>query len=159
MSGPNPTRTAALASQGAPPPKSWIVVAAADHVARGLADGIVQACHGKVAPLRRMAPGDGVACYSPVAAFGGRDRLQAFTALGRIAPGEPYSFEMAEGWQPFRRRVAWAAEARPAPIRPLLDALAFTAGRANWGAAFRYGLFQISADDFAKIAAAMGVAS
>jgi hypothetical protein len=58
-----------------------------------------------------------------------------------------------------RRRVAWAAEARPAPIRPLLDALAFTAGRANWGAGFRCGLFQVGADDFARISAAMGAAT
>jgi hypothetical protein len=143
----------------APRAKSWIVVASADHVARGLAEGIVQACHGKATPLRRMAPGDGVLCYSPVTAFGGRDRLQAFTAIGRVSPGEPFPFPMIEGWQPFRRRVAWEPEARPAPIRPLLGALAFTAGRANWGAAFRYGLFQIGADDFARIAAAMGIAT
>lgn len=141
------------------PAKSWIVVASADHVARGLADRIVQACHGKVAPLRRMAAGDGVVCYSSVAAFGGRERLQAFTAIGRVAPGEPYAFPMTDDRQPFRRRVAWMAAARPAPIRPLLDALAFTAGRANWGASFRYGLFQIGSDDFARIAAAMGVAA
>jgi hypothetical protein len=41
----------------------------------------------------------------------------------------------------------------------VLDALAFTAGRANGGAVFRYGLFQISADDFARISAAMGAAT
>ena len=41
----------------------WIGVASADHVARGRADGFMQVCHGKAAPLRRIKPGDGVVYY------------------------------------------------------------------------------------------------
>lgn len=34
----------------------WVVTASSDHAAHGRTQGIVQACHGKVAPLRRMKP-------------------------------------------------------------------------------------------------------
>ena len=44
--------------------KNWLVIAAAEHVALGLSGGFVQVCHGKHAPLRRLQPGDRVACYS-----------------------------------------------------------------------------------------------
>ena len=47
----------------------WVVTASADHAARGRAEGIVQAGHGKDAPLRRMHPGDGVVVYSPRATY------------------------------------------------------------------------------------------
>ena len=47
---------------------------------------------------------------------------------------------MAEGLHPVRRNLHWAA-ASHASIAPLLEHLSFTAGKTNWGAAFRYGLF------------------
>ncbi|HLW91621.1 MAG TPA: EVE domain-containing protein [Roseiarcus sp.] len=134
--------------------KYWIVVAAAEHVRRGRAGGFTQACHGKAAPLKRMKPGDGVVCYSPTASFRGKDRLQAFTAIGVVDEGEPYLAEMGER-RPYRRDVAWA-DAEAAPIGPLLEALDLTAGRANWGYQFRFGALAISGHDFGVIAEAMG---
>ena len=59
----------------------WIGVAAANHVARCKADGFMQVNHGKQASLRRLQPVDILAYYSPVETFGGKDSLQAFTAL------------------------------------------------------------------------------
>ena len=47
-------------------------------------------------------------------------------------------------------------EAADAPIAPLLDQLEFTRGRTNWGYQMRFGLFEISAHDFGRIAQAMG---
>lgn len=137
------------------PPRHWIAVASADHVARGRADGFAQVCHGKPGPLRRARPGDTVIYYAPVARFGTRDRLQAFVAYGSFAEGEVYRAEMGDV-QPHRRDVTWA-EARPAAIAPLLPHLSFTAGQRNWGAPFRWGFFEISEPDRALIAAAMGV--
>jgi hypothetical protein len=64
--------------------KYWIVVASAEHVRRGHAGGFIQAGHGKEAPLRRMRRGDGIVCYSPTETLGGKDRLQAFTAIGLV---------------------------------------------------------------------------
>lgn len=136
---------------------NWIGVAAANHVARGRAEGFMQVNHGKSAPLRRMRPGDAIAYYSPVAVYGTRSPLQAFTALGRVRPGEPYRGDMGDGFTPFRRDVDWFA-ADIAPITPLLPQLALTQGKSNWGYPFRFGLVPVSDADMAMIAAAMGCA-
>jgi hypothetical protein len=129
-------------------------MASADHVARGRAGGFMQVCHGKGAPLEQIKPGDAFAYYSPAKTFGGQDRLQAFTAIGVVRDGDPYRFDMGGGLCSFRRDVAWA-EAREAPIAPLLGALAFTKSLRNWGQFFRLGLFSVSARDFELIATAM----
>jgi hypothetical protein len=133
---------------------AWIVVASAEHVTLGRTAGFVQACHGKAPPLRRIRPGDHVVCYSPTTAFRGKDRLQAFTAIGVARDGDPYRSDMGGGFHPFRRDVAWA-EAREAPIAPLLDRLEFSRGRANWGYQLRFGLLAISQPDCRLIADAM----
>lgn len=136
----------------------WIAVACAEHVRRGLAGGFMQVNHGKAGPLRRMSPGDGIACYSPSEVMGLPDGLQSFTAIGRIRTGEPYRGVMAEGFEPFRRDVHWFV-ARPAPIRPLLSVLRFVDGAQNWGYRLRFGVLGIAEDDFAAIAEAMGAKS
>jgi hypothetical protein len=132
----------------------WIAVASAEHVRRGLEGSFMQVCHGKAAPIKRISPGDGVAYYSPTETFGGKNRLQAFTAIGFVRAGEPYLFDMGAGFRPFRRNVAWASAVQ-APIRPLLDQLEFTAGNPNWGYQFRFGVLAISERDFSVIATAM----
>nr|WP_295081073.1 EVE domain-containing protein [uncultured Roseateles sp.] len=139
-------------------PRCWIAVASADHVRLGRAQGFMQVCHGKAAPLRRLRPGDRVAYYSPSSQFGGKDKRQAFTALGRVLERPPYAFEMGGGFVPFRRDVAWQ-EACEAPIQPLLDRLEFSRGQKSWGHLLRFGLFEISAQDMNLIAQAMGVAA
>ncbi len=136
------------------PASHWIAVASANHAARGRAEGYMQVCHGKCAPLARIRPGDRVAYYSPTEVFGTRTPCQSFTAIGQVRPGAPYRFDMGGGFAPFRRDVRWLT-ARHAPIRPLLDRLELTRGKPNWGAPFRLGLFRISAEDFATIAQAM----
>lgn len=136
--------------------KSWIAVASADHVALGRAEGFMQVNHGKAAPLRRIRPGDRVIYYAPVQSYGGRERLQAFVAHGRVAPGEVYEGVMGGGFTPARRDVIWDV-ASVAPIAPLLPLMSFTAGRPNWGQPFRWGLFGIGEADAELIARAMGV--
>lgn len=132
----------------------WVAVASAEHVRRGRTEGFMQVCHGKAAPLRRIAPGDGVVYYSPTVTFGGKDRLQTFTAIGTVRDSTPYRADMGGGFHPFRRDVNWRA-AEETPIQPLLDALDFTVGKRNWGYQLRFGLFSISAHDFSLIAQAM----
>jgi EVE domain len=134
--------------------KHWIVVATAEHVARGRATGFIQAGHGKAQPLRRMRPGDGVVCYSPARTFRGNDRLQAFTGIGTIKDGVVYQVDVGGGFHPFRRDVDFL-DATEAPIAPLLDVLDLTKGRSNWGGRFRFGLIEITARDFKRIAGAM----
>jgi hypothetical protein len=132
----------------------WIAVASADHVRTGRSGGFMQICHGKSAPLAKLHPGDGVVYYSPTETFAGKERLRTFTAIGRLKAGAPYQTDMGGGFHPFRRDVDWM-RATAAWIVPLLPHLEFAAGKANWGAQFRYGLFSISARDFELIRSAM----
>ena len=137
--------------------KCWIAVVSAEHVRFGRSAGFMQVAHGKGAPLRRIAPGDCVAYYSPTASFRGADPLQAFTAIGVVKDSAPYPAEMGGGFRPFRRDMCWL-DVEEAPIRPLLERLAFTRANKSWGYRLRLGLFEIGADDMAIIAAAMGAA-
>jgi hypothetical protein len=132
----------------------WCGVVSREHIARGVAGGFCQVCHGKRAPLARMAAGDGIVFYSPVERFQGKDKCQRFTAIGTVASAGTYQVEMAPGFTPFRRDVAYR-HCRDAAIAPLLEQLEFTRGRASWGYAFRFGHFEISAADFLLIARAM----
>ncbi len=133
---------------------NWVAVASAEHVAIGRAQGFMQVGHGKGAPLKRLHAGDRIAYYSPVRVFGTASPCQAFTAIGTVLDERVHQGLMANGFEPWRKDVAWR-DAREAPIRPLLDALSFTQGKANWGYAFRFGLLKITADDMALITNAM----
>ena len=133
---------------------NWVAVASAEHVAIGRAQGFMQVGHGKGAPLKRLHAGDRIAYYSPVRVFGTKSPCQAFTAIGTVRDERVYQGQMGEGFEPWRKDVAWLA-AHEAPIRPLLEQLSFTQGKANWGYAFRFGLIKVTADDMALIAQAM----
>ncbi len=138
-------------------PGYWIGIACAAHVRRGRSGGFMQLGHGKAAPLKRVKPGDGIVYYSPTVTLGGKDKLQAFTAVGTVKDREPYVFDMGKGFKPYRRDVTWV-KAEETPIRPLLEQLEFTSGEPNWGYQLRRGVFAISAADFRLIAKAMGAA-
>jgi hypothetical protein len=134
--------------------RNWVAVASAEHVRIGRGQGFMQVCHGKAAPLKRVQPGDHVVYYSPSSVFRGQDKLQSFTAIGVVDDGAPYQADMGGGFSPFRRDVTWYS-AKETPIKPLVGRLHFTA-RPNWGFQLRFGLFDISGDDMAAIATAMG---
>lgn len=138
--------------------KNWIAVASADHARRGrdeTAPGFMQVGHGKLAPLKRMQPGDRVAYYSPTVTLGAKDGFQSFVSIGIVQPGEPYAFDMG-GFVPYRRNVKYL-KAKEASILPLLDDFEFVENRSRWGYKFRFGLFPISDHDMRLIAQAMGV--
>lgn len=65
----------------------------------------MQVCHGRSAPLKRIAPGDQVIYHSPTETFGGKDRLQAFTAIGPVEETAPYQVEMRPCFHPCCRNV------------------------------------------------------
>ena len=134
--------------------KYWLAIASTDHVQRGRAEGFMQVCHGKSAPLRRLKQGDGVIYYSPATTMGGKDRLQSFTAQGVISNDAVYQVDMGQGFLPYRRNVQWN-ETMIIPIRPLLGRLEFTRGKSNWAYPFRFGLLELSEHDFKLIAEAM----
>ncbi len=135
--------------------RNWVAVASAEHVRIGRSQGFMQVCHGKAAPLRRIQPGDGVVYYSPTNAYGGKDGLQSFTAIGVVNDGVPYQADRGGGFSPFRRDVNWSA-AEETSIKPLVGRLQFTTAKPNWGFQLRFGLFEISEHDMEMIGAAMG---
>ncbi len=138
-------------------PKYWIAVASQEHVLKGIRGGFAQVCHGKPGPLCRMQEGDWIAYYSPTKIFGKKEPCQAFTAIGRVPSGNPYPFAMSEDFVPWRRNVSFIA-AQTAAIQPLLSTLSFIKDKQKWGFPFRKGCFEVPQNDFAIIAAAMGVA-
>ena len=138
--------------------KNWIAVASAEHARRGRDEtvpGFMQVGHGKLAPLKRVQPGDRVAYYSPTVTLGAKDGFQSFVSIGIVQPGEPYAFDMG-GFVPYRRNVKYL-KAKEASILPLLDDFEFVENRSRWGYKFRFGLFTISDPDMRLIARAMGV--
>ena len=132
----------------------WIGVASKDHVMKGSKGGFCQLCHGKSNPLKRLNPGDWIVYYSPRTAINQGEVVQAFTAIGQILEGEPYLFDIGNGFVPYRRDVQFVA-AQEAPIRPLLDKLSFIKNKQSWGYVFRFGLLEIPEPDFQRIVMAM----
>jgi hypothetical protein len=155
MASTHPLPLAPSGLVATPLPGDWIAVASADHVARGVALGVMQVGHGAGAPLTRIAPGSRVAYYSPTATFGGRDRLQCFTALGVVAAGDVYQADEGGGVRPFRRNVRYIA-VQAALIAPLLDEPRFVLSRPTWGQKLRPGVLRIDRASMDLIAEAMG---
>ncbi|MBL4731899.1 MAG: EVE domain-containing protein [Rhizobiaceae bacterium] len=134
----------------------WVGVVSREHVKTGEAGGFCQLCHGKDAPVRRMCPGDWLIYYSPREKMRGGEPVQAFTAIGQIKPGVPYTHSMGNDFTPTRRDVNYHP-AVEAPIRPMLDDLSFTKNQKSWGMILRRGIFEIPADDFQIISTEMGL--
>jgi predicted RNA-binding protein len=138
--------------------KTFIVVASLDHVQRGVKEGIIQACHGKCAPLKRMKKGDKVICYSPKRVFeqgaSKSNSYQRFSAIGTIQDDEVYQIEMASDFKPHRRRVEFH-DCVPVDVKPILNNLSFIKNKEKWGMAFRSGMIEISEKDYQVIASLM----
>jgi hypothetical protein len=134
--------------------KFWIIVASKDHLQRGLAGGFIQANHGKAAPLKRMHTGDWVIFYSPKLEYDKPEKLQCFTAIGKIADETVYQSDMGGGFVPFRRNVTFLP-AQDVSILPLINELTFIKDKTPWGAPFRFGSIQIPEEDFRLIASRM----
>lgn len=134
----------------------WIAVASKEHVKNGIKEDIMQVCHGKIAPLKRIKPGDWVIYYSPNEIFEIKSPCRQFTAIGIVQPGEPYQYKMTEDFIPYRRDVSFF-KAKDVAIEPLIDRLSCIKNKKQWGFIFRYGLFKIPEADCALIASHMGV--
>lgn len=126
----------------------WLAVVSAQHVRQGVEFGIVQTNHGKPQGIRRMSPGDGLVYYSPKTSYPDGEPLKAFTAVGRIADGEPWQSDV-ENFKPWRRKVHYdlSTDVSLAELQPQLE---FTQ-EANWGYQLRRGVVPITERDFALI--------
>jgi hypothetical protein len=136
--------------------KYWINVITRDHVLAGMAGGFTQANHGAATNLQMMRAGDIVFFYSPGTLFRAGEILQAFTAVARVADGEPYQVALSARMKPWRRQVM-SLPCEEAAIKPLIPDLDFIRDKAHWGLSLRSGLFEIGEDDAQRIAAAMKV--
>lgn len=134
--------------------KYWMLVASKNHVLRGVKEGIVQACHGKAQPLKRMSIGDGIIYYSPKLEFENNIPCQEFTAIGFVSGEDVYAYDMGNGFIPYRRNVRYV-DANPVQIKPLIEKLQFVSDKKQWGYKFRFGAFEISEIDFKLIAKEM----
>jgi len=134
--------------------KYWIAVVSKDHVEKGIDLEIMQVCHGKKAPLKRIKKGDYVLFYSSKNSMGDKKPYQKFTAVAKVIDDEIYQVEMFSGFEPFRRKVEFF-DCEETEIRPLIDDLEFIQNKKRWGFPFRYGLLQISERDFNLISTKM----
>lgn len=130
----------------------WVGVAVAEHVARGVREGFAAFSHGSRAAAARPASGDRVTYYAPRETPDGPP-CQAFVALGTITGEAPEERDLG-GFSLWVRAAAWEP-VTPAPVRPMLDDLAFVTNKRSWGMAFRRGLFPVGDADFARIEAAL----
>lgn len=136
------------------PRRYWLGVVSRTHVARGVAGGFAQVCHGKAGPLQRMTVGDGFVYYSPKTDMTDGEPLQQFTAIGQVSGEAAYPFAMAPDFVPHRRDIRWFP-AQATPIQPLLPRLSFVTDLRHWGYALRAGHLELTAEDFSLIATAM----
>jgi len=134
--------------------KYWIIVASKDHACHGMQQGIAQACHGKEAPLKRMKINDWVIVYSSKDYFPVGDKYQKFTTIGQVKDETVYQFEMSKSFKPFRRNIRYY-DCEEVSILPLINDLAFIKNKQQWGYPFRFGIFEITEDDFNIIAGRM----
>jgi len=123
----------------------WLGVVSKEHVQIGVQNNFVQVCHGKSAPLKRMQKDDWFIYYSPVSTFQGKDKLQAFTGIGKIRTGEVYQYKMYEGFEPFRIDVDFIDmdEVAFSDVKSKLEL-----ARGNLGLKLRRGHVEISKEDF-----------
>ena len=133
-------------------PRHWVSTVSRAHVLIGVAGSFAMMNQGKLAPLQRLSPGDGLVYYSPKAAWPDGAPLKAFTAIGWVRGNDPYPALMPTGQTGYRRDIDWM-KATETPIDSLSEGLEFTRG--NWGMLARRGLFEISGADFQTIRAAM----
>lgn len=134
--------------------KYWMLVASKNHVLCGVKEGIAQACHGKAQPLKRMNMGDGIIYYSPKLEYEKDIPCQEFTAIGMVAGEEVYSYDMGNGFIPYRRDIRYL-NTNSAQIRPLIEKLQFITDKKQWGYKFRFGAFEIAKIDFELITTTM----
>ena len=113
----------------------WIGVVSKEHVLRGVEGGFCQLCHGKKAPLNRMKKGDYLLYYSPKYQMNDQEKLQNFTAVGKILDDTAYQVEMFEDFFPFRRDC---------PIEQVRQHPQWR----QYASQLRYGHFEVSKDFF-----------
>ena len=122
----------------------WVGVVSKEHVLRGVEGGFCQVCHGKKAPLNRMKKGDYLLYYSSKYQLNGQEKLQAFTAVGKILDDTAYQVEMFEDFFPFRRDVSYYQPVKDCHIEQVRTHPEWR----QYASQIRYGHFEVSKEFF-----------
>ena len=139
--------------------KFWICVVSKEHALKGIDGGFIQACHGKLAPLKRMKVGDFVMFYCPNITFLGKEKYQQFLGVGQVVDNQVYQYAMTDNFKPFRMNIKYLENSSiiETPIHGLINSLTFIQDKTHWGYMFRFGHFEIPKLDFDLIINAMNV--
>ena len=135
----------------------WIGVVSRDHILHGVEGGFVQLNHGKSAPFQKMKAGDGLIIYSPRESHPKGAALQAFTAIGKVATGEVYVYNMTNDFKPHRLDIEFY-KCEETPVKTLIPELTFITNKTHWGGPFKLGYLKVTEQDFKLISKAMGCA-
>jgi predicted RNA-binding protein len=127
--------------------KYWINTVSKDHVLMGKKNGIVQANHGKLSPLKRLKVGDQIIFYSPKTSFENGEPLKAFTAVAKIIDEKIYQVDLSDAFKPYRINAQYE-DCNEVRIEPLIENLNFIRNKQSWGYMFRFGLFEMNEHDF-----------
>lgn len=130
----------------------FVACVSKDHVVAGVLGEYLQSKD--AAPLKRMGRGDLVLFYSEGTLFRAGERLQAFTAIGRVIDGAPHQVTVTPVFKPWRRRMEFIG-AEETPIAPLAEQLSFVTDKATLAMPAKRGLFEVGIDDFMIAATAM----
>jgi hypothetical protein len=135
----------------------WMGVASAEHARGGRDGGFAQLGHGKHMAVKSLSKGDWIVYYSPREGMGEGETVQAFTTIGRVTSDAPYRAEQAMDFNPYRVDVDYLTDAKPAPIKPLLNDLQLTRDHlSNWGIVMRGPKRKLEEEDMRRIAEAIG---
>jgi hypothetical protein len=113
----------------------------------GKKNGIVQANHGKLSPLKRLKVGDQIIFYSPKTSFENSEPLKAFTAVAKIIDEKIYQVDLSDAFKPYRINAQYE-DCNEVRIEPLIENLNFIRNKQSWGYMFRFGLFEMNEHDF-----------
>ena len=134
--------------------KFWIAVISKEHTIKATELEILQVCHGKKAPLKRIKKNDYIIIYSSKIKINDKKPYQKFTAVAKALDENVYQIKMFDNFEPFRRKVKFL-ECSETPIRPLIYELDFIINKKKWGYPFRFGLLEITKKDFDLITTKM----
>ena len=147
----------------------WVGVMSKDQVSDAVKKGYCEFKNGSKKPFKHVNPHSWFVLYSPGTKSPkllrelGRDageKVQAFTAIGQVLPGDPYSVDLGNDEIVFRRNARFVPNVTEAPLAPLMSQLSFFSKLSKhqpWGVPFRKGLIELLKSDFYKLCEAMNI--
>ncbi len=139
-----------------------------DHVKDAVKKGYCEFKNGTRLPFKHVNPHSWFVYYSPgtkplqVIREKGKEagrKVQAFTAIGQVLPGEPYSVDVGHT-RVYRRRARYVPSSSDAPLAPLMPELSFFKKHDKsrpWGVPFQGGLIEVKKYDFFALCKAMNI--